>query len=166
MSSAPGPRPTPRGTGEELAEALTRMLDGRLPGNLGMRVVSAEPERVVGEFTVHEGLLAPNGYLHAASVVALADTMCGIGTRLSIPADAAFTTVELKSNHLGTARAGRVTATATAVHSGRRTQVWDATVRDEHGRTIALFRCTQLVTERTLNDRVKPQQRLEPGCRE
>ncbi|MBF6182181.1 PaaI family thioesterase [Nocardia otitidiscaviarum] len=121
------------------------MLAGRLPGNLGIRVVSATPDRVVGEFRVDEGLLAPNGYLHAASVVALADTMCGIGTRLSIPDDAGFTTAELKVNHLGTARAGVVTATATAAHTGRRTQVWDAAVRDEHDRTIALFRCTQLV---------------------
>ncbi|WP_245649505.1 PaaI family thioesterase [Nocardia shimofusensis] len=145
MSGEPLPRPTPKGSGPALAEALTGMLCGRLPGNLGIRVVSASPDRVVGEFTVHEGLLAPNGYLHAASVVALADTMCGIGTRLSIPDDAAFTTVELKTNYLGTARSGVVTATAIAAHTGRRTQVWDATVRDGDDRTIALLRCTQLV---------------------
>lgn len=141
----PAPRPTPKGSGPELAQALTRMLDDRLPGNLGMRVISAQPDRVVGEFTVHEGLLAPNGYLHAAAVVALADTMCGIGTRLSIPDGAAFTTVELKTNYLGTARAGVVTATVTPVHTGRRTQVWDATVSDDRDRPIAVFRCTQLV---------------------
>lgn len=141
----PAPRPTPKGSGPALAEALTAMLAGRLPGDLGIRVVSAAPDRVVGEFTVQEGLLAPNGYLHAASVVALADTMCGIGTRLSIPEDAAFTTVELKTNYLGTARAGVVTATVTPVHTGKRTQVWDATVSDDHDRPIAVFRCTQLV---------------------
>ncbi|WFR74667.1 PaaI family thioesterase [Prescottella defluvii] len=75
-----------------------------------------------------------------------ADTACGIGTRLALPAGASgFTTVELKTNYLGTARSGVVTATAVRVHGGRRTQIWDATVCDDEGRTIALFRCTQLV---------------------
>lgn len=122
------------------------MLDGRMPGILGMRVVEASPERVVGEFTVSERVLAPNGYLHAAAVVALADTACGIGTRLSLPAGATgFTTLEVKTNYIGTARSGVVTATAIPSHAGRKTQTWDATVRDGDGRTIALFRCTQLV---------------------
>ena len=64
----------------------------------------------------------------------------------ALPADATgFTTVELKTNYLGTARSGVVTATAVRMHGGRRTQIWDATVRDDQGSTIALFRCTQLI---------------------
>ncbi len=122
------------------------MLDGRLPGLLGMRILAASADEVVGDLTVREELLAPNGYLHAATVVALADTVSGVGARLALPADASgFTTVELKTNYLGTARSGVVTATATRIHSGRRTQLWDATVRDDQARTIALFRCTQMV---------------------
>ncbi|MRH89400.1 hotdog fold thioesterase [Nocardia sp. SYP-A9097] len=143
---APASRQTPTGSGPALAEALTSMLEGRLPGNLGMTVLHATSEKVVGELRVHEGLLAPNGYLHAASVVALADTMCGIGTRLAMSEDTTgFTTAELKTNYLGTARSGVITATATPVHIGRRTQVWDATVCADNGRSIALFRCTQLM---------------------
>ena len=92
-------------------------------------------------------LLAPNGYLHAATVVALADTSCGLPTRALLPeGSTGFTTLELKSNHLGTAREGRIDAVATNVHAGRTTQVWDAVVTNaETGRTIALFRCTQSV---------------------
>lgn len=145
-SPVAAPRPTPAGAGAQLADDLTTMLAGRLPGVLGMRVLEASAERVIGELTVSERVLAPNGYLHAATVVALADTACGIGTRLSLPEGATgFTTLEVKTNYLGTARSGVVTTTATPSHSGRRTQTWDATVHDGDGRTIALFRCTQLV---------------------
>lgn len=140
------PRPTPTGADAPLAEELTAMLEGRLPGIVGMRVVEASADRVVGELAVREHVLAPNGYLHAATVVALADTACGIGTRLSLPDNVTgFTTLEVKANYLGTARSGVVTATAVPRHGGRRTQIWDATVCDDEGRTIALFRCTQLL---------------------
>ena len=92
-------------------------------------------------------LLAPNGYLHAAAVIALADTACGYGTSTNLPDGANnFTTIELKSNFLGSAREGTITCLATRLHSGRTTQVWDAEVRNEvSGKTIALFRCTQLI---------------------
>jgi len=90
--------------------------------------------------------LAPNGFLHAASVVALADTAAGYGCIAHLPEGASgFTTIELKSNFLGTALEGRIVTHATLVHGGRTTQVWDATVTGPNGRTIALFRCTQMV---------------------
>ena len=94
--------------------------------------------------------MAPNGYLHAGSVVTLADSCCGYGCVASLPAGAAgFTTVELKSNHLGTARDGTLDCVATPVHRGKTTQVWDAVVSHrESGKTIALFRCTQMVLYR------------------
>jgi uncharacterized protein (TIGR00369 family) len=95
---------------------------------------------------VRPELLAPNGYLHAASVIALADTMAGYGTLANLPQGAkTFTTIELKSNFLGTARDGVIACTATPAHLGRMTQVWDAIVTDAAGRKIALFRCTQMI---------------------
>ena len=91
--------------------------------------------------------MAPNGFLHAGTVVTLADTTAGYGCIVNLPAEASgFTTVELKSNHVGTALDGTIESVARPVHIGRTTQVWDATVTHrETGRTIALFRCTQLV---------------------
>ncbi|GAA4471891.1 PaaI family thioesterase [Rhodococcus olei] len=140
------PRATPTGSGGSMAEEMTAMLAGRLPGLVGMRILEASAAAVTGELTVREELLAPNGYLHAATVVALADTVCGVGARLALPTTASgFTTLELKTNYLGTARSGSVTVAATLVHGGRRTQVWDATVHDGAGSPIALFRCTQMV---------------------
>jgi 1,4-dihydroxy-2-naphthoyl-CoA hydrolase len=92
-------------------------------------------------------LLAPNGYLHAAAVIALADTASGYGCVAALPDGATgFTTIELKANFLGTATEGAVRCEAMCVHGGRTTQVWDATVTSEEtGKTVALFRCTQLL---------------------
>ena len=91
--------------------------------------------------------MAPNGFLHAASVIALADTSCGYGCVATLPQGASgFTTIELKSNFLGTAREGAIACRATPVHLGRTTQVWDAVVTLEgREKVIALFRCTQMV---------------------
>ena len=91
--------------------------------------------------------MAPNGYLHAATVIALADTSCGYGTFVNLPEGTeCFTTIELKSNFLGTKREGAIRCEATLAHGGRTTQVWDATVADEEsGKPIALFRCTQMI---------------------
>ena len=131
----------------EATAALQELQIGSLPDHLGFRWTEAGPGRVEGRLAVQPHHLAPNGRLHAASVVALADTACGFGCRLSLPEGASgFTTAELKANFMGTVRDGVVSCTATLVHGGRTTQVWDAEVRSEaSGRTIALFRCTQIV---------------------
>jgi uncharacterized protein (TIGR00369 family) len=96
---------------------------------------------------VGKQVMAPNGYLHAASVVALADTSCGYGCRAALPEGASgFTTIELKANFLGTAREGAIACRATPTHLGRTTHVWDAVVSVEGtGARIATFRCTQMV---------------------
>jgi len=128
-------------------EELNALSAGHLPGLVGLEIVEASTEGMRSRLDVRPELHAPNGYLHAAAVVALADTTCGYGTRLLLPAGATgFTTIELKTNFLGTLREGALTCEAAAVHAGRTTQVWDATVRDEQtGKVLALFRCTQAV---------------------
>ncbi len=120
---------------------------GRLPGHLGLVITHIGAGEVRAELPIQSFVIAPNGYLHAGSVVTLADTSCGCGCAANLPAGASgYTTIELKSNHLGTAREGTVECVATAAHLGRTTQVWDARVTHrETGRTIALFRCTQMV---------------------
>jgi 1,4-dihydroxy-2-naphthoyl-CoA hydrolase len=134
-------------TGFHTADELNALLPGTLPGLLGIVIDSHEVGRLTSHLDVRPDLLAPNGYLHAGTVVTLADTSCGLATRALLPEGASgFTTLELKSNHLSTAREGRISTVATNVHSGRTTQVWDAVVTNAAtGRTIALFRCTQSV---------------------
>jgi uncharacterized protein (TIGR00369 family) len=129
------------------ADEFTVRGEGFLPGLLGIQIVAIEGVSLRSRMPVRGELLAPNGYLHAASVVALADTSCGYGCRANYPPGVeGFTTIELKSNFLGTVREGAVACDAHLAHGGRTTQVWDATVTDEAtGRTIALFRCTQML---------------------
>jgi len=129
------------------AEEFNRRGVGKLPGHLGVHILGVTDREVRSQLAVAPHLMAPNGFLHAGSIVTLADTSCGYGCVAHLPAGASgFTTVELKSNHLGTASDGMLDCVATAVHLGRTTQVWDATVSHrESGRTLALFRCTQMV---------------------
>ena len=128
-------------------EVLNQRGIGRLPGHLGIVITSVGDGQVTAELPVQPHLLAPNGYLHAGSVVTLADTASGYGCIANLPEGANnFTTIELKSNHLGTARDGTILCTAKVEHKGRNTQVWDAVVKSkETGKTIALFRCTQMI---------------------
>jgi 1,4-dihydroxy-2-naphthoyl-CoA hydrolase len=130
-----------------IVEGLNERGIGRLPGLIGLEVLEAEKGRLATRLELRDELLAPNGYLHAATIVALADTSCGYGTFVGLPEGAeGFTTVELKTNFLGTRRAGVITCEAHLAHGGRTTQVWDATVTDgESGKPLALFRCTQLI---------------------
>ena len=120
---------------------------GTLPGLIGLTILEVEEGTVSSRLDLREELMAPNGYLHAATVVALADTSCGYGTLVNLPEGAqSFTTMELKSNFVGTKRGGAIGCEAKLVHGGRTTQVWDATVSDEEGgKPIAFFRCTQMI---------------------
>jgi 1,4-dihydroxy-2-naphthoyl-CoA hydrolase len=128
-------------------EHFNRRNTGFLPGLVGLTVLQVGPEAVQSRLEVRQDLMAPNGFLHAASVIALADTSCGYGCVATLPEGASgFTTIELKANFLGTARDGAILCRATPVHLGRTTQVWDAIVQAEGAeRPIALFRCSQMV---------------------
>ena len=128
-------------------EILNQRGIGRLPGLVGFRVTAFDEGRIDAELDIRPDLLAPNGYLHAATVIALADTACGYGCMSNLPEGATgFTTVELKSNFIGTALEGTIAAVARAAHLGNSTQIWDAVVtRKVDQKTVALFRCTQLV---------------------
>lgn len=118
-----------------------------LPGLLGIAVTHVSESELRAELLVKKSLMAPNGFLHAGTIVTLADTVAGYGCIANLPETATgFTTIELKSNHLGTTRDGVIACVATAAHIGRTTQVWDAVVTHrESGKTIALFRCTQMI---------------------
>ena len=130
------------------AAAFNERQEGTLPGVLGMTWEEVAHGRARGRFTVEKTHMAANGFMHAASVVALVDTACGYACVASLPEGASgFTTIEIKTNYLGTAKPGDVVACeARLLHGGRMTQVWDAeAVNETTGKTIAVFRCTQMV---------------------
>jgi len=117
-----------------------------LPGRFGLVVTRLEEQRLEAEVAIQPWMLAPNGYLHAASVLLLADTAAGYACMAHLPDGAKnFTTIELKSNFLGTVRDGTMRTECRAEHLGRTTHVWSATVFGPGDRKLALFRCTQLV---------------------
>lgn len=128
-------------------EALNQRAAGRLPGLFGLQVVRLDERALAMQMKIEPQMLAPNGFLHAASVIALADTACGFSTIAHLPDGAeSFTTIELKCNFLGTATEGVLETVTAGAHLGRTTQVWDATVRElASGKTLALLRCTQMV---------------------
>jgi len=117
-----------------------------LPGRYGLRVTEIAEGRLEAELEIQPWMWAPNGYLHAASVILLADTAAGYATVAHLPDGAkGFTTIELKTNFLGTAKEGAMRTITMAEHLGRTTQVWSSTVVGANGKRLALFRCTQMV---------------------
>jgi uncharacterized protein (TIGR00369 family) len=140
---APDPPPDP----VERARASTEFFGPLVPGQLGCVFDHASPDLVIGHIDVTENLIAGTGFLFAPAVVTLADTCAAIGCGNNVPEGGSFTTIELKSNFLSSARIGdRVTCRCVPMHLGRQTHVWDAVVTNESsGRTMALFRCTQMV---------------------
>ena len=132
---------------EVTADLLNAKGPGHLPGLIGIEILAVRAGALESRVVIRRELFAPNGYLHAVAVVALADTSCGYGCTAHLPQGATgFTTVELKSNHVGTAREGSIFCRAVPVHLGRTTQVWDAVISVEGSdRKIALFRCTQMI---------------------
>jgi uncharacterized protein (TIGR00369 family) len=131
----------------EAARGYTEFFGPLVPGQLGCVFDHAAPDLVLGHIDVTENLIAGTGFLFAPAVVALADTCAAIGCGRNIAEGASFTTIELKSNFLSSARVGEhVTCRCTPAHLGRQTHVWDAVVTNEStARTMALFRCTQMV---------------------
>jgi uncharacterized protein (TIGR00369 family) len=127
-------------------EEFTRIAQDRLPGLLGIRAIAVDAGRVRLELPIQERLLAPNGYLHAGTVVSLADTAAGYATLSLLDEGESFTTIELSASFLGTAREGTLVAETHARHVGRTTHVWDVEVTvPGKPKPVALFRCTQLV---------------------
>lgn len=132
---------------ENTLACFNQFIQNYLPAHLGIVITDIGAEALTAEFKVQQFLLSPNGYMHAGSVVSLADTAAGFACYANLPENSiGFTTIELKTNLLGTALEGTVECVAKAVHLGRTTQVWDAVVTSkDSGKTMALFRCTQLI---------------------
>jgi 1,4-dihydroxy-2-naphthoyl-CoA hydrolase len=131
----------------ERAAWATEFFGPLVPGTLGCVFDHSARDLVLGHIDVTESLIAGTGFLFAPAVVALADTCAAIGCGNNIAEGASFTTIELKSNFISSARTGdRVSCRCEPVHLGRQTQVWDATVTNAStGKLMALFRCTQMV---------------------
>jgi uncharacterized protein (TIGR00369 family) len=128
-------------------DQFNEAMAGTLPALLGIVLVDIGEGHAVARLDLEPSHLAPNEYLHAGTVVTLADSCAGMGCIASFPDHVGgFTTIELKTNFLRTAREGGLRCESTLLHGGGRTQVWDSVVtRERDDKAIALFRCTQFL---------------------
>ena len=120
---------------------------GFFPEFIGVEILNVQTNAASARMEIKKTHFAPNGYLHAGSIVTLADTIAGFGCLYNLPESGiSFTTIELKTNFLGAIKSGSIIAEAELQHAGKTTQVWDVTVKNEQSnKIIALFRCTQLI---------------------
>jgi uncharacterized protein (TIGR00369 family) len=126
--------------------ALQQRIQPFFPGVLGIRLTSAEPDRVTAELTVRDELCTVPGICHGGVLLAFADTLGAVGTVLNLPPDAGTTTIESKTNFFAPALAGTtITAECVPLHRGRRTQTWQTAIRNPDGRLLALVTQTQMV---------------------
>jgi 1,4-dihydroxy-2-naphthoyl-CoA hydrolase len=115
---------------------------------LGVKFLSASPERITAEIVVREDLCTTPAVLHGGAIMAFADTLGACGTILNLPQGAGTTTIESKTNFLAPAAVGtKVIGECTAIHRGKRTMVWQTRVTSEQGRLIAMVTQTQMVIE-------------------
>ncbi len=127
--------------------SLNEFARNKHPGLVGVELETCEADQVAGRMTVGAEVVAGNGMVWAPVIITLADWLCAAGMSPNLEPGVGFTTIELKTNFLGTAAVGEiVTGRATPVHKGKTTHVWDAVIRNEtKDKTIALFRCTQMI---------------------
>jgi len=126
---------------------FNNLSEGYFPKFLGIEVTHVEEGKMSGEMSVKKDFFAPNGFLHAGSIISFADTIAGYSCFANLPEGAkSFTTLELKSNFIKAIREGKMKCECVAEHLGRTTHVWRVIVSSvESGKQIALFSCTQLI---------------------
>lgn len=120
---------------------------GCFPELMGIKVTHVEEGKMVGEMSIKKEFFAPNGFLHAGSIITLADTIAGYSSIAHLPDKGkSFTTLELKSNFIKAIREGKLKCECVAEHIGKTTHVWRVKVSSlESEKKIALFSCTQLI---------------------
>ena len=114
-----------------------------LLSTLGIKVLEASKDRVVARMAVGPKVHQPFGLLHGGASLALAETVVSIGAWHNVDQEKEFAVgLEINANHIRAVRSGTVTATATPIHVGRRTQVWEARIVDDAGKVVCVSRCT------------------------
>ena len=125
---------------------LQERLNGFFPNLLGVRLVEATADRVFAELDVRDDLCTVPGILHGGAMMAFADTLGAVATVLNIPPEARTTTLESKTNFFGPGRTGTtITAETLPLHRGKRTMVWQTSIRSPDGKLLAQVTQTQFV---------------------
>lgn len=143
--SAPSPPPDEGGPEKiSLPETL-----GGVAELLGIEIEEMTPERVTATMPVTPDHHQPFGVLHGGVSVVLAESAASLGGHLAAPSGHSAVGIEVNANHVRPVREGRLTATATPLHTGSTTQVWEVKIREEEERLVCASRCTLAVVEQT-----------------
>ncbi len=129
---------------DSAASDLQARIDEFLPGTIGLRITGAAPDRVTAEIHVSRGLCTVPGVMHGGAVMALADTLGGVATMLNLQPGYGTTTIESKTNFFASGLGPYITGICIPLHIGRTTSVWQTTVQNVEGRTIAIVTQTQM----------------------
>jgi uncharacterized protein (TIGR00369 family) len=129
-------------------DLLGHLNENKLPfaGLLGIELVSAAPDRIVGEMTVQEHLCTRPAVVHGGAIMAFADTLGALGTVANLKDGAGTTTISSQTQFIGLAPLGaRLVGEATPIHRGRRTMVWQTRITTKEAKLVAVVTQTQLV---------------------
>jgi uncharacterized protein (TIGR00369 family) len=131
-----------------LADLRTLATRG-LAESLGIDLLELTPSRVVATMPVDQRTRQPFGILHGGASVALAETVASLGATANVDRKEFLAVgLEINANHLRAKAEGVVTATATPIHIGRTTHVWDVRIVDESDRPVCVSRCTLAIRPR------------------
>jgi uncharacterized protein (TIGR00369 family) len=119
---------------------------GHLGNRLGVQIVEASAERVVGTMPV-EGNTQPYGLLHGGASAVMAETLGSIGSMLHGGSSKIAVGVDLNCTHHRGVRSGLVTGVATPVHLGRSTATYEIVITDEQGKRACTARLTCLLRD-------------------
>jgi uncharacterized protein (TIGR00369 family) len=134
---------------EDALDAMRQASRGTMADWMNLELVEVTPERVVARMPVTPAVHQPFGLLHGGASVALAETVASIGAWMNVDqATQGAVGLEINANHLRGKRSGTITAVATPIHIGRRTQVWEARLTDEDDKLVCVSRCTLAVVAR------------------
>ena len=121
-----------------------------LADTLGIKLVELTRERVVATMPVDDRTRQPFGILHGGASVALAETVASLAATMNVDLERFYVVgIEINANHIRAKKEGLVTGTATPVHVGRSTQVWEVRIVDEEQRLVCVSRCTLAVVPRS-----------------
>lgn len=124
-------------------------MHNKLIESLGIEYVETNKDKVVMTMPVDERTHQPAGFLHGGASVLLAETAASVGGFMNIdPEKQAVFGMEINANHIRSKQEGIVTGTATPLHIGKTSMVWNITITDEQDKLICTSRCTLGVVDR------------------
>lgn len=127
-------------------EKLQKILNPLFPGLMGVELVDVQPEKILARMLVRDNMCTAGGVLHGGAFMAFADTIGAVGTVVNLPPNTRTTTIESKTNFMGSAPVGSyVTAESIPLHKGKSTHVWQTSIRSEAGKLCAVVTQTQMI---------------------